>query len=195
MSAVVEGPSDAVIVERVIQCAGLHVGTAYPQGGKHRLDRQVAGYNNAARFSYWLVVRDLNGDAPCASELVHRILPAPNRLMKLRIAERAAEAWLLADREGIAQFLAISLTRITLNPDVLLDPKVEIVNLAKRSKRRSIREDMVPQQGTTGRVGPGYPGRIIEFARESWRPDVAARQSPSLARCIAAIKQWSVDEG
>jgi hypothetical protein len=193
VSAVVEGPTDAVIVARIIQLAGLHVGTTYPQGGKHQLDRRLSAYNNAARFSYWLVVRDLNGDAACAPDLIQKILPAPSRFMKLRIAVRAAEAWLLADRQSIARFLAIPAARITTNPEGLTDPKRELVDLARGSRRRSIREDMVPQHGTTGRVGPGYPGRIIEFARDSWRPDVAARQSQSLARCISAVEQWAVN--
>lgn len=193
VSVVVEGPSDAVIVSRIIQLAGLRLGTTYPQGGKHQLDRRLSAYNNAARFSYWLVVRDLNGDAACAPDLIHRILPAPSRFMRLRIAVRAAEAWLLADRQSIARFLAIPAERIPMNPEALADPKKELVNLARGSRRRSIREDMVPQQGTTGRVGPGYPGRIIEFALDSWRPNVAAQRSQSLARCIAAVEQWAVN--
>lgn len=194
VSTVVEGPTDAAIVTRIVQLAGLQVGTIYPQGGKHHLDRRLAGYNNAAKFGPWLVVRDLNGDAPCAPALVDRILPAPGRFMILRIAVRAAEAWLLADREGIARFLAIASERIAVSPEDLVDPKRELVNLARGSRRRSIRDDMVPQEGTTGRVGPGYPGRIMEFARDSWRPEVAAQQSPSLARCIAALARWTADD-
>jgi len=36
--------------------------------------------------------------------------------------------------------------------------------------------------------GPGYTSRIIEYASNHWRPSAAAKRSPSLARCIAALE-------
>ena len=43
------------------------------------------------------------------------------------------------------------------------DPKTTLINLARRSRRRAIREGIVPREGSGGRVGSGYPGRLIEF--------------------------------
>jgi hypothetical protein len=186
VTAVVEGDADVPIVERVVEHAGATVGTAYVQRGKDRLDANLAGYNNAARHAHWLVLRDLNGE-PCAPGLIERLLPHPAFLMRLRIAVRSAEAWLLADRDEIADFLSVRQARIPITPDDIPDAKQFLVNLAQQSRDRRIRQDMVPRAGTTARVGPGYTGRIVEFAIEHWRPEIAMASSPSLRRCIAAV--------
>jgi hypothetical protein len=41
-------------------------------------------------------------------------------------------------------------------------------------------------------VGPAYSSRLIEFAldeAEGWRPEIAARRSDSLRRCIEGIER------
>lgn len=177
-------------MRRLLDMVGLEMGDVHGLRGKNLLDQRLRGYNNAARFAPWVVVRDLNRDAPCASALVQQLLPTPAPGMCLRIAVRSAEAWLLADREEISRFLSVSPARVPVAPDMALDPKRLLVDLARRSRRRAIREDVVPPPGTSGVVGPGYSGRIIEFASKSWRPHVAARQSRSLSRSIQALRRW-----
>jgi hypothetical protein len=107
------------------------------------------------------------------------------------VAVRAVEAWLLADAERLAAFLGIRAALIPRDPDAEHDPKTTLVNLARRSRRRAIREDIVPREGSGGRVGPGYVGRLIEFvtaAENGWRPGVAAGRSDSLRRCLEALQ-------
>jgi hypothetical protein len=188
---VVEGDADVPVAQRLLGLVGLEVGSIYGLHGKDWLDENVARYNKAARFSRWFVLRDLNGDAPCAGELIGDLLRHPARHMCFRVAVRASEAWLLADRAQIAEFLGLQLALIPTQPDHLADPKREMVNLARRSRRRVIRADMVPDTKSTARVGPAYSARIIEFALEKWRPETAAATSPSLARCIAALQHWT----
>ena len=190
VTVALEGPGDVPIVERLLRDAGLEIGNVYVQRGKDKLDRQLTGYNNAARFAHWLVVRDLDQDKPCAPELKRELLPAPSALMCLRVAVRAAESWLLADPARLATFLGISATRIPADPDLLPNPRDMIVNLARHSRKRDVREDMVPRRGSSARVGPGYTSRITEFARGDWRPRTAVGNSPSLAGCVAALKRW-----
>jgi len=188
---VVEGDTDVPIARNLLGLVGLDVGTVYGLRGKHWLDQRLRAYNHAARFDRWFVLRDLNGDAPCAPQLLQNLLPAPTVGMCFRIAIRASEAWLLADRERISEFLSVPAGRIPGNPDNLQDPKREVVDLSRRSRRRAIREDMVPAPGTSSRVGPAYTARIIEFATTLWRPRVAAANSTSLSRCIAALERWA----
>jgi hypothetical protein len=135
------------------------------------------------------VVRDLNNDADCAPNLVRRFLPRPAPMMMFRVAVHAAEAWLLADHERIASFLKVPPVTIAVQPERLVDPKGELVRLAAGSRSRAIRDDMAPLPGSSARVGPGYTNRIIEFARDHWRPRVASRRSPSLAGCIGVLEQ------
>jgi hypothetical protein len=146
------------------------------------------GYNNAARYRHWAVVVDLDNDYPCAGAALPNWLSAPAPLMCFRIAVRELEAWLLADREGISEFLGIQGELITENPDELSNPKLALIDLARHSRSRAIREDMVPDLAAGQSVGPAYTSRIIEFIGRNWRPDVAAQRSPSLQHCIAALR-------
>lgn len=183
-----EGDSDVPVVTRILGHIGLEIGPVYGLTGKSRLDHRLQSYNAAARYAPWFVFRDLNGDAGCAPELIPDLLRRPAKHMRFRIAVHATEAWLLADRERISQFLGVGILRVPAQPDDERDAKQTMVNLARRSRRRAIREDMVPRRGTSSRVGPGYTNRLIEYASNLWRPDIAARTSQSLARCIEALR-------
>jgi len=180
----VEGITDAVVLKRTVNEAGLTVVTEYIMRGKGKLDAKLKAYNAAAKFAHWLVLRDLNSDALCAPTLVANLLPAPAPSMRLHIAVRETEAWLLADVDEIARFLSISRDQIPSDPDGLSKPKASLIDLAMRSKSRAIRDAIVPVQGMTARVGPGYSSVIAQFAGEKWRPRVAAKKSPSLGRLM-----------
>ncbi len=104
---------------------------------------------------------------------------------------RHVEAWLLADRERISAFLGVGTVKVPRDPETLEDPTRTLVDLARQSRRRDIREDMVPRPGSGRSVGPAYTSRMIEFAADAgrWRPEVAAENSRSLGRCRNALKR------
>jgi hypothetical protein len=77
--------------------------------------------------------------------------------------------------------------RIRHNIDLDPNPKETLINIARTSRNRSIREDLVPRQASGAKVGPLYVPRLIEFAEKLWRPDIAANESESLRRCILAL--------
>ena len=182
---------DTAVASRILHDLGLELGPVHGERGKNWLDRRLMGYNNAARFAPWLVLRDLDRDAHCAPELLMTLLPSPAALMRYRIAVRSVEAWLLADSERIGSFLRIPKARIPADPETLTDAKQTFVNLARVSESQEIREDLLPSSGTTARVGPAYSARLIEFATKNWRPRLAARRSQSLRRCIESIRTWA----
>jgi hypothetical protein len=62
-----------------------------------------------------------------------------------------------------------------------------VVNIARTSRNKSIREDIVPRQGSGARVGPLYVARLSEYTTNYWRPSEAEKQSESLRRCIKAL--------
>jgi hypothetical protein len=99
------------------------------------------------------------------------------------------ESWLMADAEALASFLGLSSNRIPQDPEQLDDPKREMVNLARRSRRAAIRKDMVPREGSGRPVGSAYASRLIEYVQSSWRPEVAGRQAESLRRAIACLRR------
>jgi hypothetical protein len=188
LSGAVEGLVDEAVLRRLVRFAGGSVGPVHPKQGKRLLLDRLAGYNEAARYSPWFVLVDLDHDAECAPPFRHRCLPTPVDGMCFRIAVREVEAWLLADSERLAAFLSVRHSRIPPNPDSLGDPKQRVIQIARDSRRRDIREDMVPRPGSGRSVGPAYSARLIEFVQSGWRPRVAARNSESLRRCTRRLR-------
>jgi hypothetical protein len=128
-------------------------------------------------------------DGQCAVDLRARWFPMPaENSMLLRFAVTEAESWLIADREGAAQALAIPLTRLPQRPDEEPDPKGLILTLAARSKKRAIREEVV-SSGDRNRPGSGYNLHLSGFVRSHWDVRRAALVSPSLARAVKRIEE------
>ncbi|MBW2128778.1 MAG: hypothetical protein JRH13_05385 [Deltaproteobacteria bacterium] len=199
ISAAVEGMVDEAVIRRLLHNMNASLGSVYGKNGKPRLHKGIKGYNNAARFSPWLVLVDLDQDFDCAPLLRNTWLPAPGSHMCIRVAVHEVEAWLLADRESMADFLSVSYSKIPKDPETLGNPKTTIVNLARQSRRRNIREDMVPRPGSSREIGPAYSSRLIEFVSKHWRPEVARKRSDSLDRTIHRLKslisRWQAKGG
>jgi hypothetical protein len=192
ISAAVEGIVDEAVVRRLIEHVGARPGTVYGKGGKPQLLKNLRGYNEAARHGPWIVLVDLDRDAGCAPPSCSEWLPTVAPQMCFRIAVREVEAWLLADREHLADFLRIPLSHIPLVPESIEDPKQAMVNMARKSRLRAIQKDMVPRAESGRQVGPAYPSRLIEFVenwQKGWRPDVAAGSSGSLSRCLQCLRR------
>lgn len=192
LTAAVEGPTDEALLKRLCAFTGASLGQVYGGYGKTYVLTRINGYNNSARFRHWIVILDLDNDAPCAPAVLSTWLPVPSRLMRLRVAVRELEAWLLADAERMSRYLSVPRAYIPAAPDNLPDPKRTVVDLAERSRRRAIREDMVPIPGSGQAVGPAYTSRMIEFIQDhnsGWRPHIASQNSESLRRCVSAISQ------
>ena len=191
ITVAVEGASDLPVVRRILDFAGCSVHVVHGLAGKRHLNRNLHGYNNAARFAPWLVLRDLDHDAQCAAGLVQRLLPAPSKWMRFRVAVREVESWVLADPTSVSRYLRIRQALVPESPDQLLDPKQTLVNLARLSPIAAIRADMVPAVGMSNTVGPAYASRIGELAAHHWKPGVAVENSDSLRRCVDKLKELS----
>jgi hypothetical protein len=181
---------DEVVLQRLLGSVGGTLANVYPAGSKNRLLANLVGYSNAARFSPWVVLVDLDRDCDCAPPCRDRWLPTRSAHLCFRIAVRAVEAWLMADRERIAQLLRVSVARVPSSPDHVEDPKLELVSLARKSRSSSIRREMVPTSSSCRRVGPLYVQNMIRFVEDrstGWRPEIAAEHSDSLRRCIRAL--------
>lgn len=179
---------DETVLRRLVESIGAEMGYVNPVGGKQQLDRRLSGYNEAAKYSPWCVLRDFDTDAVCPAELIARLLPEPAPTMCFRIVVRAVEAWLMADRQRMATFLSVSRARIPMSPEDVHDPKEILLNLARRSNKTAVRDSMVPRPGSERSVGAGYTSLMIEYIRSRWRPEVAAESSESLRRCIVCLK-------
>ena len=188
ISGVVEGIVDETLLRRLVRFAGAEISYVYAVGGKQQLDLRLSGYNEAARFSPWCALRDLDTDAACPVKLRPRLLPEPAPNMCFRLVVRAVESWLLADRKRMASFLSVSRALIPALPEDILDPKEFLVNLARRSNKGVVRDSLVPRPGSGRSVGVGYTPLMIDYTRFRWRPEIAAETSDSLRRCISCLE-------
>lgn len=191
ISGAVEGIVDEAVFRRIVLLARAEPGAVYGKNGKPHLLQRLPGYNNAARFSPWLVLVDLDHDEECPPPFRASALPVPSALMCFRVAVREVEAWLLADFERMAAFLDVDPNWIPRQPELAADPKRVLIDLAKRSHNRDISRDLVPRQGSGRTEGPAYASRLVEFAsntRAGWRPTVAAKSSESLTRCLKCLR-------
>ena len=183
----VEGPSDEAVIAAVLRANGHDVGAVHGLRGKNHLDAHLRGYASAAKHAPWLIVRDLDQDADCAAELLRAKQPGGHPGC-VRIAVRAIEAWLLADPAS-ARWLGVAASALPRNVEQLDDPKATLIQLARRSRRAAVREDIVPTLSRP--IGPGYVDQVRTFCATTWTPAVAARRSESLARLIRHIQKRS----
>ncbi len=192
ISAAVEGRIDEAVLRAVIRHAGGITGPIYGKHGKQYIQKNLYGYNQAANHAPWIVVVDLDQDAECAPPLRQSWLPQPAPKMCFQVVVREIEAWLLADRVRIAEFLSVGSRNVPSDVEALPDPKDAMLQLARISRRKAIQQDMLPRFGSGRDVGPAYNSRLIQFvndSRKGWRPEVAAQSSESLRRCLECLRR------
>ena len=159
------------------------IGTVFGRSGYGYLQSRANNWNAAAAAGTPIfLLTDLDQN-PCPSAMIDDwLMVEPHANLIFRVAVREVEAWVLADLEGFADFLGISEALIPLQPDQIADPKQSLVNLARRSRIRVLRESIVPRPGSTAVQGPDYNGCLGEFVRNHWNRDGASERSPSLQR-------------
>jgi len=131
----------------------------------------------------------MDHDASCPPELKNQIMGEPAQKMIFSIAVRTIESWLLADPEKLSSFLGVSKKHFPDNPESLDNPKDKLIQIASKSRRKAIKEDMTPREGSGAKVGPAYSSRLMEFAQRHWRPTIAAMKCKSLERCIGKLME------
>lgn len=189
VSVAVEGIIDEAVAQRLVLDCGGSVSTIYGKTGNARLHSKVKAYNRAAVRFPWLVLIDLDTAESCAPSLRTKLLPTTAEFMCFRIAVREVEAWLLADREELSNYLSVPLEQVPLNPEAQADPKKVMIELAKASADRSIRKGMVPDPKSERHTGREYDSILADFARGPWRPHVAASNADSLRRSLKCLRR------
>lgn len=193
LSTVFEDDLSGAVVDRILSASQREyvVATRHNSGGYGWIKSRIRGFNNAAKGMPYLVLTDLDV-CECAPSLIRHWLARPKHPnLLLRVAVREVESWLLACKEPLAAFLGILENRIPTDVDDIRNPKEFLVNLARGSRKRDIRLDLVPRDGSTARVGPDYNGRLMRFVDQHWDPATASRNSPSLQKTLEALEVFT----
>lgn len=131
-------------------------------------------------------------DQVCPIQWLKDWLPvgAPDTFF-LRLAVPESESWVLADRQGASEFFKVSTAQIPADPELLRDPKREVLRLAKRSKVRLLREEMV-STADVHKQGSGYNIHLSAFVRANWQARRASARSSSLNRAIQRLSEFGL---
>lgn len=162
----------------------------YPTGGKGNIKRKLRGFNNAARGMSYLILVDLDAEYECPPTLLRDWFnydKHPN--LHFRIAVKEVESWLLASRSAFSSYLGVSINEIPEISDQIQCPKELLLKIASKSRKKSVRDDIVPPIRSTARVGPNYNARLIEFINQRWDYREAIRFSESLGRTLEYLKK------
>ena len=190
ISLAVEDQLSEAVLKKILSMAEdrFFVAGCYSRRGFGYLKKNIAGFNNAAKVRPFLVLTDLD-TSECPPVLIKEWLPHPkHHNLLFRIAVRAVEAWLLADWNGFARFLGITRKGgVYLDVESINDPKRRLIELAQKSRKRNLREAIVPGSKSDARQGPDYNGALIRFVNEFWDIKAAMRNSISLKRTVKAV--------
>ena len=92
----------------------------------------------------------------------------------------------MADRQGFANFLGVSVSRIDQDVEQIAHPKERLLSLAA-SARKELRSDLLPRKGARSGQGLGYNLRLCEFVQKHWNVGRAIANADSLARAVRDI--------
>ena len=158
--------------------------------GNVSLRQKAPELNRSANGAAIFLLTDLDTPRECPPGLIHSwIRDTLNPKFFFRVAVMEVESWVMADRMEFADFLSIPFHRIPSPTDNILNPKEFLLSLARRSKKKAIREALVPAQGATLSVGNQYNTLLSEFVQDHWDLERAATASPSLKRTLDRISQ------
>lgn len=180
-----------LLAERPVAYA---IGAVFKQGGFGYLKKQSPAFNNMAKACPVLLLTDLDR-RPCAPELLGDWLKSPKHPdFLLRVAVREVEAWLLACDTELREFLGLRRVLNFPEPEILGDPKAELLKLAADSPRRDLREAIVRwDRGGNLRQGPAYNSTLALFVDQKWHSETAGAKCPSLGRMVNALSALEAD--
>jgi hypothetical protein len=189
LNVIVEDVVSEAAMSRILAYVGYTGNVEYRiVRGNGNIRKNIGKYKGASRVFPHIVLTDQDR-YPCPPALLNDwqigVLPAG---MLFRIATHEAEAWLLADRQGIAEFFNTIAEKIPSAPETLTDPKQTVFSIVRKTRKRRLIEEMVPQPGA--HIGPLYNERMCEFIVKRWSITNAVENSPCLARNIARISTF-----
>ena len=186
----VEDELSEAIPTKILNSFGIEIRVVLREGGNAYLRQKSPELNRAASGVDIFLLTDLNSSQDCPPGLIRSWIKGPlNPRFLFRVAVMEVESWLLADRVGLANFLSIPIHHIPFPTDKIFQPKECIISLARKSKKRRLRDELVPKPGLKIPVGYGYNTRLIEFVRDHWDLERATSASPSLKRTVDRIGQ------
>lgn len=185
--------SEAVADRLVLEVNhGLRVAVRIGRQGNGYLKKKFSSLAKTADSIPVLLLTDLDRiDCPSILLAHWRGEQIPSNGMLFRVAVREIEAWLLADREGFSNFCGIPLDKMPQHPELLDDPKLTLLSLVRRYGTQKIKAGLLPERGSSAKIGYAYNQILARFVRDTWSVILASRNADSLARACRRLQELS----
>ncbi len=168
----------------------------YPVGrksGQSHILKKLSSYRKSAQKLPFLILVDLDRKE-CAALFKRELFgdkPLEKNLL-FRVAVREIESWILADKSGFCSYFGVPKDKLSDNPDDLEDAKQFLINaVQKYCKDKVYKADIAPSKQSGAVVGPAYNSSLLQFIDSSWSLDKAQAISPSLKRCVRALRNFA----
>ena len=183
---IVEGATDEPVINALMRAAGWADSEfrVTSVNGKGVIDRDLKNYWEAARVLPYVVFRDLDRDGGgCPVTLRAQLVehtPGESPDLLIRIVDQCVESWILADREGVAEFCNRSAASVEPPPS---HHKPYLLRLMKDANLK----DAVEEKGCELDFGPAYAVHLQRLMTDHWSIERAAVESDSLRRALERL--------
>lgn len=106
---------------------------------------------------------------------------------------REIETWLMADVDNFAKYFSVSKSHLRFNFESIDNPKEFLVNICLKSRKKSIKNGVVPSFKSSRIVGAEYNPILLDFIKNHWDFEKAKYNSQSLNKTIKAIKKFVIN--
>ena len=195
INVLAEGYMEEAVASRLIRFCNHELGTVYGRRGCIYIQEKASAFQClATEQTAVLVLTDFrDAKASCVPEALPKYIftkcPTPHKNFLCRFSVNELESWFLADREGLAKYLNIAVAKLPHTPENEEYPKATLVNLARKSRKKIIREGVAPPLGHKASVGPEYFNLMREFIFSHWNIENAIKIAPSLERCVCRLRE------
>lgn len=191
LNIVVEDILSEVLLRKIIDewPGNLEVNRCFRQGGSGYIRKNLRGFNHGAAVNPFVVLVDLD-KTECPPSLIKKwITFEVNEGFIFRVAVREIESWIMADKVSFADYISVSADKMPHDVETIEDPKEFLLNLLKVSKKKALKDDMLPRKGSTSKIGPLYNDLLVDFIRNHWELKRAMKNSTSLEKLVDSLKQ------
>ena len=185
---IVEGPTDEPVVTALMRAAGWADSefSVMSANGKGVIDRDIKKYWEAARVLPYVIFRDLDQDGEgcpvtLRAELVEHT-PGESPDLLIRIVDQCIESWILADRQGVAEFCERPIASVRPRDS---RPKDHLLRLFQKAQFK----DAVLREGGKLAFGSAYETHLHYLMTNHWSIERAAVESDSLRRALERLTE------
>lgn len=192
INLVYEDELQKAVMLRILAMFGekFYPGTFFPGNGFGYIKKRIHNFHEASKIMPYFILTDLD-TAPCAPLKIQTWLTGdknPNLIFRIAVTE--VESWVYADIVNFPKQFRCQYT-IPNGADATEDGKKFLFTIIKKTAPKIIQEEILPEIGTSAKIGKGYNLVLCNFVARYWDPHIARLHSKSLHRAIVALERYN----